>query len=103
MDDLKTDETCDKCQIPFQILITDFEQAMKDDLPILCPGCNTVALNEQVEAEKLPDVCFKYKTVRLGVIQDYAVLNKAGSEGWELIAVDKGQAYFKIGYFREAK
>lgn len=99
MDDLKTAETCDKCGKPIEILIADFEQAMKDDLPILCPDCNTEALNEQAEADKSPDVCFKYKVVST----ELADFDALGLDGWELVAVSEGMAYFKIAYFREAE
>lgn len=98
MDDLHTAETCDKCQSRFQILIKDFDLAMKDDLSILCPACNTEALNEQAEAEKLPDVFFKYKVVPT----ELADFDALGLDGWDLIAVSDGMAYFKRGYFREA-
>ena len=47
MDDLTTDEVCDKCGKTIEILIADFEAAMKDDLLILCSDCQ--ALTEEVE------------------------------------------------------
>jgi len=101
MGDLTTSETCDKCGKTIEILIADFEAAMKDDLPILCSDCQAELLNEQAE-DDLPDVFFKYKIEELAKIQDFAVLNKAGSEGWELVAVDNGEAYFKKAYHQEA-
>ena len=98
MDNLKTAETCDECGKPIEILIADLERAMKDDLQVLCPRCNTIMLNEQAEAEKLPDVCFKYK-----MISTEDSFDELGLDGWELVAVSDGQAYFKISYFREAE
>jgi len=95
MDDLKTNEICDKCQEPIKILIADFELAMKDGLPILCSNCKT--LIEEAE-DGLPFMVFKYKSVRV----DRADFNVLGAEGWELIAVDNGQAYFKKEYFEES-
>ena len=97
MDNLTTAETCDNCGKPIEILIADLEQAMKDDLPVLCPDCNTEALNEQAEAERLPNVCFKYKLISI----ELADFDRLGLDGWELIAVSDGKAYFKIAYFRE--
>ena len=95
MGDLKTAETCDKCGKTIEILIADFERAMKDDLSILCPDCNTEALNEQAEAEKLPDVFFTYKVVPT----ELADFDALGAEGWDLIAVSDGMAYFKQIHF----
>ena len=99
MDDLTTDEICDKCGNPISILISDFEQAVKDNLPILCSDCHEISLNEQMDNP--PSVVFKYRIAELGKIQDFDILNKAGAEGWELIAVDNGQAYFKQEYYHE--
>ena len=96
MDDLKTAETCDKCQSPFQILITDFEQAMKDGISILCPDCKSLA--EEAE-DGLPYIIFKYKAISIE-LTDFDGL---GLEGWDLIAVDNGIAYFKRECLREAK
>ena len=62
--------------------------------------------------KNLPDVLFKYKVIpvayrnkeihetELVFINEY--FDFLGSEGWELVAVSEGAAYFKIGYFREA-
>jgi len=97
MEDLETDEHCDKCEEPFKILVKDFEQAMKDGDPILCPDCETKVLDEQAEAEKPPKRCFEYETVlREGTDFDYL-----GHNGWELVAVDNGLAYFKREYLEE--
>ena len=96
MGDLTTSETCDKCGKTIEILIADFERAMKDDLPILCPDCQAELLNEQAE-DGLPDVFFKYKVVST-VLADFDAL---GLDGWELIAVSAGTAYFKKAYYQE--
>ena len=95
MNDSKTAETCDKCGKPFEILIVDFERAMKDDLPILCSDCQTITLNEQMDYP--PSVVFKYKVCQAGDTD----FDFYGAEGWELVAVDNGTAYFKRGYYQE--
>ena len=97
MNDLKTAETCDKCGKTIEILIADFEDAMKDDHPILCPDCQAT-LNEQAEND-LPYMVFKYKAISI----ELADFDGLGLEGWALIAVDNGIAYFKREYLREAK
>ena len=97
MNDLTTDEVCDKCGKTIEILIADFEAAMKDDLPILCSDCQAEFLNEQAEMEKPPERFFEYKVCPSGD----AGLDFLGSEGWELVSVDNGLAYFKKEYFEE--
>ena len=96
MDDTKTAETCDKCEKPFEILITDFERAMKDELPVLCPDCQDMLLAQQMDNP--PGVAFKYEVCGVKGT-NFDVL---GTEGWELIAVDNGQAFFKKEYFKES-
>ncbi len=97
MNDLKTDEICDRCKKPFKILIADFEQIMKDGDSILCPDCETKVLDEQAEAEKSPKRCFEYKICQRKST-DFDFL---GKEGWELIAVDNGMVYFKREFYEE--
>ena len=38
---------------------------------------------------------WEYRTVDLGLYGYEDKLNKAGTEGWELVSVDNGIAYFK--------
>lgn len=97
MDESKTDETCDKCKEPFKILIADFEQTMKDGDPILCPDCETKALEEQAEAEKPPKRCFEYNRSSIKECD----LTECGKLGWELITIHNGDAYFKREYLGE--
>jgi len=94
MGDLTTSETCDKCGKTIEILIADFEGAMKDDLPVLCPDCQ--ALTEEAE-DGLSYVIFTYKIVPVGGT-DFNIL---GLEGWDLIAVSDGMAYFKQTHSQE--
>lgn len=97
MNDLETNEICDKCKGPISILIADFERAMKNGDPILCPDCETKPLDEQAEAERPPKRCFEYETVsREGTDFDYL-----GQNGWDLVAVDDGLAYFKRERFED--
>ncbi len=98
MSDTRTDEICDKCKEPFKILIADFEQAMKDGDPVLCPDCETKALDEQAEAERPPKRCFEYCIIPI----EGCDLNEYGKIGWELVSVDNGQAYFKREYYEES-
>lgn len=98
MDELLTDENCDRCKQPFSILVEDFERAMKDGDSILCPPCEMKALDEQAEAEKPPKRCFEYKICPIGGI----IINDLGIDGWELVSVDNGQAYFKREKFEVA-
>ncbi|GAG75998.1 unnamed protein product [marine sediment metagenome] len=91
MDELETDETCDKCKKPISILVTDFEQIMKDGDLILCPDCETKMLDEQIEAERPPKRCFEYKLI--SIID--APFESMGLDGWELVSVDNDIAYFK--------
>jgi len=94
MNEERVDEICDRCKEPINILVSEFERAMKAGEPILCPDCYSEYLDEETE-ELPPNRCFEYKIEELGGIQHLAVLNKAGSEGWELVSVDDGKAYFK--------
>lgn len=102
MEDLTTDEQCDKCKEPFKILIKDFEQAMKDGDSILCPDCETKALDEQIEAERPPKRCFEYRIEQLNKLPFLDILNEAGSDGWELVSVDNRDAYFKREFYEDA-
>jgi len=95
MDDLHTMETCDECKKPFEILIAAFELAMKDDLPILCSDCHGILLDQQMDNPAR--VVFKYKLSSARHVD----FDDLGAEGWELVAVDNGQAYFKKEYFEE--
>lgn len=97
MDESKTDETCDKCKKPISILVTDFERAMKDGDPILCPDCETKFLDEQAKEEKLLKRCFEYKLIS---IVD-APFESIGLDRWELVAVDNDIAYFKRERFED--
>ena len=97
MSDLTTDEQCDNCKIRINILVSDFEQAMKDGDLILCPDCETKMLDEQAEAEKPPKRRFQHKTCRI----EELIVNDLGIDGWELISVDNGQAYFKREIYNE--
>lgn len=97
MDDLKTNEICDKCKKGFQILIADFEQIMKDGDPILCPECEAKFLDKQAEAEMSPKRCFEYKLIS---IVD-APFESIGLDGWELVSVDNDIAYFKRERFED--
>ena len=97
MSDTKTDEICDKCKEPFKILVTDFVQIMKDGDPILCPDCETKVLDEQAETEKPPKRCFEYKVCQVEEI----LVSDLGIDGWELVSVDNGKAYFKRERFED--
>ena len=97
MNDLKTDEQCDRCKKPFSILIADFEQVMKDGDLILCSDCETKMLDEQAEAEKPPKRRFQHKTCPIKEI----IVNDLGIDGWQLVDVDNGQAYFKREIYNE--
>ena len=110
MDDLETDEQCDRCKEAFSILVIDFERAMKDGDPILCPDCETKALDEQAEAEKPPKRCFEY--IFLSIIEaplespdeqirKLTALNELGHEGWEAFAIFKAEVIFKREYYKD--
>ena len=102
MEDLETDEICDRCKEPFKIAVKDFEQAMKDEEPILCTGCQTKAVDEQIEAEKPPKRCFEYMRKPIEESPEMGdVFANLGREGWELIGFNAGQAYFKREYLEE--
>lgn len=98
MEQPETDEQCDRCETYFTILIKDFEQIMKDGDPILCSECETKALDEQAEAERPPKRCFEYKICQVEKI----VISDLGIDGWELVSVDNGQAYFKKEFYEES-
>ncbi len=97
MEYLETDERCDQCKKSFKIPVKDFEQIMKDGAFILCPDCETKIIDEQAEAEKPSKRCFEYETVSIKST-DFDYL---GRNGWELVAIDNGQAYFKREYYHE--
>ncbi len=97
MESLSTLEQCDRCKKPFEILVKDFEQIMKDGDSILCPDCKTKVLDEQAEAEKPPKRCFEYKLLSI----TKAPFEDAGRDGWELVAVDDDLAYFKRERFEK--
>lgn len=97
MEETRTDETCDKCKKDIRILISDFEQIMKDGDLILCPDCETTMLDEQAETERPPKRCWQYKVCHSNDMN----LDVFGAEGWELVAVDNGQTYFKREYYEE--
>ena len=89
----RVDEICDRCKKPINILVKDFEQAMKNEEPILCPDCYSKFLDE--ETESLPKRCFEYKIVST----DEAPFCDIGLEGWELVSVYDRAAYFKREYY----
>jgi len=95
MDDLSTQEVCDKCKEPFEISVEYFEQALKDGEPILCPVCLGKYLDEQVEM--IPKRQFEYNIFFL----TGGSLDNLGKDGWELVSVDSGIAYFKREYLGE--
>ncbi len=97
MEYLETDERCDQCKESFKIPVKDFEQIMKDGDLILCPDCETKIIDEQAEAEKPPKRCFEYETVLIKST-DFDFL---GRNGWELVTIDDGNAYFKRERFEE--
>jgi len=97
MNDLRVDETCDQCEQPINILVSDFEQAMKEGDSILCPDCETKVLDEQAESEKPPKRCFEYEIVSV----EGTDFDHLGQNMWELVAIDNGLAYFKREYFYE--
>lgn len=97
MSDLKTDEQCDRCKEPFKILVKDFEQIMKDGDSILCPDCETKALDEQTEI--LPTrICFDYCIIPF----EGCDFDAYGNTGWELVTIYDGDAYFKRERFEES-
>lgn len=95
MEDLETDEICDRCKEPFRVLIAEFEQIMKEGDPVLCPECEAKFLDEQTET--VPKRCFDYFIIPI----EGCDLNEYGKIGWELIIIDNGQAYFKREYLEE--
>ena len=110
MEDLETDERCDRCKKPISILVADFDRIMKDGDLILCPDCEIKAIDEQAEAEKSPKRCFEY--IFLSIIEaplespkeqvrKLAALNELGQMGWEAFAVFKGEIIFKREYYEE--
>ena len=91
------DEVCDRCKKDITISVKYFEQAMKDGDPLLCQECYGKLLDEQTEV--MPKRCFEYMTIHHPV--DDSEHNKNGAEGWELVSVDNGMAYFKREYIKE--
>ena len=97
MEETRTAEQCDQCKESFEMLVKDLEPLLKDDLPVLCPDCETKIIDEQTEAEKPPKRCFEYEVVsRKETDFDYL-----GQNGWRLVAVDNGLAYFEREIFIE--
>lgn len=95
MEELETDEICDKCKKPISILVTDFEQIMKDGDLILCPDCEKIMLEEEIET--VPKRKFEYMTLS----KNERPFADAGQNEWELIAVDGELAYFKREFYFE--
>ena len=91
------DEVCDRCKTPITVTVKYFEQAMKDGEPLLCSECYGKLLDEQTEA--MPRRCFEYKSIMLPV--DDIEFDQHGRDGWELVSVENGIAYFKREYIRE--
>ena len=65
----------------------------------LCPDCEEKFLDEQIDV--LPKRCFEYKIEQLIEMPFLDILNKAGSDGWELVSVDNRDAYFKREKFED--
>ena len=89
MEKLKTDEQCDKCKKPFEILVADLQPLLKGGLPILCDDCRDQEIDEQVES--MPHRVFEYNICP----ENFIVFNDLGADGWELVTVYNGMAYFK--------
>ena len=98
----RVDEICDRCKKEISIPVKDFERAMKNEEPVLCPDCYSKYLDEQTE--EMPKRCFEYKTISIHerFLREDG-LNKLGPEGWELITVDSGWAYLKRECYKEQK
>ena len=92
-----TDEICDRCGADITVSIEYFQRAMKEGEPILCEECYGILLDEQTEA--MPKRCFEYKSIMLPV--DDIEFDQHGRDGWELVSVDNGIAYFKREYMKE--
>jgi len=88
------EEVCDRCGKSIQVSVRYFEQAMKDGELILCNECLGEYVDEQTE--EMPKRCFKYTVGNVTKID----INEYGTEGWELVSVDNGVAYFKREYIK---
>jgi len=97
MDGLTTFEQCDRCKKQICILVDDFQKAMKDGDPVLCSDCYSEFLDEQTET--IPKRQFEYKVVT--ALE--APFHDIGMDGWELVSVDCGFAYFKREKYEETE
>jgi len=94
MDDPNVHVTCTGCHGNFEMVASNYERAIEADEELLCPSC-MAQYEDAIDNRARP--CFEYYKHGDCVIDK---LNKIGMEGWELVAVSEGVAYFKREVFK---
>jgi hypothetical protein len=89
------EEVCDRCKTPVTVSVEYFQRTMKDGEPVLCAECLSAWMDEQTQV--MPKRCFEYLVQNL----EDTLFVGLGAEGWELVSVDNGIAYFKREYMKE--
>ena len=88
-----TEEVCDICGVAITISIQEFEATMTAEGQILCDECFRKALDaqEKEDAANKPKRQFEYWS---GIVI-HTDFDQVGVEGFELVTIAEGIAYFK--------
>lgn len=91
---MEVEMVCQECGKAFMVSAHTFEEHEEDGSLDYCPEC-TDFLNKEAPP---PKRCWEYRICE----RESTNFDFLGNEGWELVTVDNGLAYFKREYFREA-